>query len=89
LYCDRVLDAKIIKVSDTEIGGYRFSEAWASDQRLYFSIKTSHSFKDVLQSPVKKGLAGAQKIALHFINPKNEVVILKVGIFAGDIERAK
>jgi predicted alpha-1,2-mannosidase len=89
LHRDKVLDAKIIKVSDTEIVGYRFSEAWASDQRLYFAIKTSHSFKDVLQSPIKKGLSGAQKIALHFINPKNEAVILKVGISAVDIEGAK
>ena len=89
LHRDKVLEAKIIKISDTEIVGYRFSEAWASDQRLYFVIKTSHSFKDVLQSPTKKGMAGAQKIALNFINPKNEAVILKVGISAVDIEGAK
>jgi len=89
LHRDKVLDAKIIKISDTEIVGYRFSKAWASDQRLYFVIKTSHSFKDVLESPIKKGLAGAQKIALHFINPKNEAVTLKVGISAVDIEGAK
>ena len=45
LHRDKVLDAKITKISDKEIVGYRFSEAWASDQRLFFSIKTSHSFK--------------------------------------------
>ncbi len=48
---DKVLDAKIDKVSDTEIVGYRHSEAWAKDQRLFFVIKTSHPFNDVLQSP--------------------------------------
>jgi len=89
LHRDKVLDAKIIKVSDTEIVGYRFSEAWASDQRLYFAIKTSHSFIDVLQSPTKKGKAGAQKIALHFSNPKNEALIIKIGISAVDIDGAK
>ncbi|MDX6746304.1 GH92 family glycosyl hydrolase [Polaribacter sp. PL03] len=89
LHRDKVLKAKITKVSDTEIVGYRFSEAWASDQRLYFVIKTSHSFTDVLQSPPKKGMDGAQKIALNFINPNNEPVILKVGISAVDIEGAK
>jgi predicted alpha-1,2-mannosidase len=89
LHRDKVLDAKIIKVSDTEIVGYRFSEAWASDQRLYFAIKTSHSFKDVLQSPTKKGKAGAQKIALHFSNPKNEALTIKIGISAVDIDGAK
>jgi predicted alpha-1,2-mannosidase len=89
LHRDKVLDAKIIKVSDTEIVGYRFSEAWASDQRLYFAIKTSHSFIDVLQSPTKKGKAGAQKIALHFSNPKNEALTIKIGISAVDIDGAK
>jgi predicted alpha-1,2-mannosidase len=89
LHRDKVLDAKITKVSDTEIVGYRFSEAWASDQRLYFVIKTSHSFTDVLQSPIKKGMAGAQKIALHFTNPKNEAVAIKIGISAVDVEGAK
>jgi predicted alpha-1,2-mannosidase len=89
LHRDKVLDAKITKISDTEIVGYRFSEAWASDQRLFFSIKMSHPFTDVLQSPSKKGTAGAQKIALHFSNPKNEPVVIKIGISAVDIEGAK
>ena len=89
LHRDKVLDANIEKISDTELVGYRFSEAWATDQRLFFSIKTSHSFSDVLQSPPKKGMAGAQKIALNFINPNNEPVYIKIGISAVDIEGAK
>ena len=89
LHRDKVLAAKITKISDTEIVGYRFSEAWADDQRLFFSIKTSHPFTDVLQSPSKKGMAGAQKIALHFSNPNNETVFIKIGISAVDIEGAK
>ena len=89
LHRDKVLSAKINKVSDTEITGYRFSEAWATDQRLFFVIKTSHSFSDVLQSPPKKGMAGAQKMALNFINPNNEPIIIKIGISAVDIEGAK
>lgn len=89
LHRDKVLDAKINKISDTELSGYRFSEAWASDQRLFFSIKTSHPFNDILQSPPKKGMPGAQKIALTFINPKNEPVRIKIGISAVDIAGAK
>ena len=61
---DKVLDAKIDKISETEIVGYRFSDAWAKDQRLYFVIKTSHPFNDVLQSPPKTGEPGAQKSSL-------------------------
>lgn len=89
LHRDQVLDAKIEKISNTEIIGYRFSNAWAKDQRLYFVIKTSHAFNDMLQSPPKQSLPGAQKIALQFINPNNEPVYLKVGISAVDIDGAR
>ncbi|MFT6870962.1 MAG: putative alpha-1,2-mannosidase, partial [Polaribacter sp.] len=89
LHRDKVLDANVTKISDTELAGFRFSEAWATDQRLFFSIKTSHSFTDVLQSPPKNGMKGAQKIALNFINPNNEPVIIKIGISAVDIDGAK
>ncbi len=89
LHRDEVLDAKINTISATELSGYRFSKAWATDQRLFFSIKTSHPFNDMLQSPPKKGMLGGQKIALTFINPKNEPVIIKIGISAVDIAGAK
>ena len=89
IHRDKVLDAKIEKISDTEIVGYRFSDAWAKDQRLYFVIKTSHAFTDVLQSPPKQGMKGAQKIALNFINPNNEPVIVKIGISAVDVDGAR
>ncbi|EDP72479.1 putative alpha-1,2-mannosidase [Flavobacteriales bacterium ALC-1] len=86
---DKVLDAKIDKISDTEIVGYRHSEAWAKDQRLFYAIKTSHPFKDMLQSPPQTGMPGARRSSLKFINPNNEPIIIKVGISAVDIEGAK
>jgi len=86
---DKVLDAKIDPISNTEIQGHRFSEAWATDQRVFFNLKTSHPFNDMLQSPPKQGMAGAQKIALTFINPNNEPIYISVGISAVDIEGAK
>jgi predicted alpha-1,2-mannosidase len=86
---DKVIDAKIEKISENEIVGYRFSDAWAKDQRLYFIIKTSHAFSEVLQSPPEFGMPGAQKIALKFKNPNNDPVYLKVGISAVDVEGAR
>jgi len=86
---DKVLDAKIDKISDTEIVGYRFSEAWASDQRLFYVIKTSHPFTDILQSPPKQGMPGARRSALTFKNPNNEPIVIKIGISAVDIEGAR
>jgi predicted alpha-1,2-mannosidase len=86
---DKVLDAKIDKISHTEIVGYRHSEAWAKDQRLYFVIKTSHPFNDILQSPPAAGMPGARRTSLNFINPNNEPVFIKVGISAVDIDGAR
>ncbi|MBT8244955.1 MAG: glycoside hydrolase family 92 protein [Winogradskyella sp.] len=86
---DKVLDAKIEKVSNTEIVGYRHSEAWAKDQRLFYAIKTSHPFSDVMQSPEKTGLSGGRRSALKFNNPNNEPIYIKVGISAVDIEGAR
>ena len=89
IHRDKVLDAKIEIVSDTEIQGYRYSEAWATDQRLYFSIKTSHRFRDMLQSPPVQGMPGARKVALEFLNPNNEPIYISIGISAVDIEGAR
>ncbi|MFT7071255.1 MAG: putative alpha-1,2-mannosidase [Patiriisocius sp.] len=89
LHRDKVLDASIEIISNTEIQGYRFSEAWASDQRVYFHIKTSHPFNDRLQSPPVQGMAGGRKVALQFINPNNEPVYISVGISAVDEVGAK
>ncbi|BAO75157.1 GH92 family glycosyl hydrolase [Winogradskyella sp. PG-2] len=86
---DKVLGAKIDKISDTEIVGYRHSEAWAKDQRIFFAIKTSHPFNDVLQSPPKTGMPEARRSSLKFINPNNEPIIIKVGISAVDIDGAR
>ncbi|MBT8266532.1 MAG: GH92 family glycosyl hydrolase [Bacteroidia bacterium] len=89
IHRDKVLDAKIEKISDTEIQGYRFSDAWATDQRLFFYFKTSHPFTDMLQSPPKYGMPGGRKTALTFINPNNEPVYIKIGISAVDVAGAK
>ena len=89
LHRDQVLDAKINTISSTELSGYRFSKAWATDQRLFFSIKTSHPFRGMLQSPDKEGMPGEQKMALTFDNPNNEPVLIKIGISAVDIPGAK
>jgi predicted alpha-1,2-mannosidase len=86
---DKVLEAKIDKISNTEIVGYRFSEAWAKDQRLFFAIQTSHPFEDVLQPPKEDGTEDAMRTALTFINPNNDPINIKIGISAVDIVGAK
>ncbi|MCV6628493.1 MAG: GH92 family glycosyl hydrolase [Flavobacteriaceae bacterium] len=44
---DKVLDSKLVKMSDTELQGYRFSEAWATDQRLFFNMVFSKPIKSI------------------------------------------
>ena len=86
---DQVLDAKIEKVSNTELQGFRFSKAWATDQRLYFYLKTSHTFNDMLQSPPEIGVPGGRRVALTFDNPNNDPIYLKIGISAVDEDGAR
>ena len=76
---DKVLDATIEKISNTQLQGYRFSDAWAKDQRLYFYIKTSHAFSDSIQ-PSQDGSPKKRKTALTFVNPKNEPIMINIGI---------
>lgn len=79
---DKLLDGSIEKRSDTEISGHRFSEAWASDQRLYYYIKFSHPFTETLYSP--KSTSEVTKAAFQFNNPNNDPIIVSVGISAVD-----
>ncbi len=36
---DSIREAYLEKIDDSTIGGYRFSQGWASDQRVFFAIK--------------------------------------------------
>ncbi|MFC7357886.1 GH92 family glycosyl hydrolase [Jejudonia soesokkakensis] len=89
LHRDKVLDAKIEVVSNTELQGYRFSKAWASDQRVFFNLKTSHPFTHTFQTSSIESDDDGRKIALQFLNPKNEPVYISIGISAVDMEGAK
>lgn len=84
---DEVLSAFVESVSATEITGHRHSKAWATDQKLFFYIKTSHPIEGRLDHRVPKN---RERIAGYvFENPNNEPVTIKIGISAVDIEGAK
>ncbi len=50
---DRVLDSKMEKVDDYTIRGYRFSKAWANNQKLFYEIKFSKKIEGIIYEPVK------------------------------------
>lgn len=77
---DKVLSAHFEMISDTEIKGYRHSEAWAKNQKLFFYIKLS---KPVKNWQDKQEVA--RKIeAFEFNNPNNDPVYVSIGISAVD-----
>lgn len=38
---DRATEASVFRISDTMLGGYRYSRGWANDQRIYFVAEFS------------------------------------------------
>ena len=84
---DQVLSAGIQMISDHEISGHRHSKAWATHQKIFFYAKFSHPITGVLNHTVPKN---NDRLASYvFVNPKNEPIIVKIGISAVNIEGAK
>jgi len=81
---DKVLDHKIEQISPTVFQGYRHSEAWAKDQRLFFYMELSH--EAIAQYSAEEN---PLKAALSINNPNNDPVYIKIGISAVDTEGAK
>lgn len=91
---DVVLDSYVEMISPTEIIGYRFSAAWARDQRLYFVIQFSAPMTEFgliingENSHLKKEIGTDLKAIMRF-SPENSSLIVKVGISAVDIDGAR
>lgn len=76
---DQVLDSKLNINSDTTISGYRFSNAWATDQRLFFDMQFSKPFTKVTFLDDKK--EGKKVIAaFEFDETQGETIEVIVGI---------
>lgn len=93
---DDVTDSWINIVSNNEIEGYRGSNAWAVDHRLYFVIRFENDFNsstlalDDVESPRNKRIQGKNVKAVFSFNDKtNKPLILKVGISAVSTENAR
>ncbi|MDG2276007.1 MAG: GH92 family glycosyl hydrolase [Flavobacteriaceae bacterium] len=82
---DELNSFKISILNEKEISGFRYSKAWATDQRLFYHIEFSHPVKDALRdyevAPTKE--------SFEFVNPNNEPVFIKIGISAVDEQGAK
>jgi len=91
---DKVIDAQLKIISDTEIVGYRKSDAWARDQRVFFVMQFNKPIvKHLLSIDGNKSDANKMthkhlKAALDF-GASDEPLKVRVGISAVDIEGAK
>jgi predicted alpha-1,2-mannosidase len=52
---DELLDSYFEQVDLTTIRGYRFSKAWANDQRVYFEMQFSEPIEEILYEPKPGG----------------------------------
>lgn len=83
---DKLLDSDLMFLNDSTLVGKRISEAWATNQHFYFSIKFS---APPVERTFKKDKNGkATKLILNFGNESNQLLI-KVGISFVDINGAK
>lgn len=83
---DKLLDSDLMFLNDSTLVGKRISEAWATNQHFYFTIKLSEA---PVSRTFKKNKQGkATKLILDFGNT-SPFLFIKVGISFVDINGAK
>lgn len=93
---ERINYAKIEIINDSTIAGYRHTSGWANNQYLYFYAEFSKAFnswgvendgKRTDNLPVTEG--DSLKAWFNFNTSAKEIIYMKVGLSAVDIEGAK
>lgn len=92
---DMVTESYFHQVSETEIEGYRYSKAWAEDQKLHFSIKFNRVIQSTelevdgqMSAAVQEVNSRAIRSALTFA-PSDKPLMVQVGISFVDIAGAR
>ncbi len=84
---DEVLDSKLTIHNKQSVSGYRFSKAWATDQRLFFDLEFSRPYKKVTLLEDKKQ-GKKVKAAFEFEASETNILEIKVGISPVDEDGA-
>lgn len=85
---DEVLDSKVNVYSNTEIGGFRHSKAWATNQYLFYNIQFSKPFKNM--TFLNDNNEGKNvKAAFEFDTSEGNILEVKIGISAVDEDGAR
>ena len=91
---DKPVKTFIKKINETTLVGYRFSEGWAADQRVYFAMEFSEPISGLALYDDKTAVSGNEaeglkmKAVLDFTSLKNKQVLVKVGISPVSYENA-
>nr|MBC8435959.1 glycoside hydrolase family 92 protein [Bacteroidota bacterium] len=94
---DKVIESGLAVVSNDEIEGFRFSNAWAKEQRIFFVIKFSKPFSSYLIESAGEAIREGEKAsgedikALFRFSPFDEPerLSVKIGISGVSIEGAR
>ncbi|BDD00487.1 GH92 family glycosyl hydrolase [Persicobacter psychrovividus] len=91
---DKTTDASIELVDEQTLVGYRHSEGWAPDQRVYFYTRLSKPFKAVKFEDRTFKINGKEvnrKVIAHmeFETAANEVVMVKTALSSVSVDNAK
>ena len=78
---DKITSCKFKQESDKTITGFRMSEGWAKDQRVYFVAEFSE--------PVKLEENERDTIGIFSVASTNQPLLVKVGISAVSVENAR
>lgn len=86
---DEVIDSHLELVNDHTIRGYRFSKAWADDQRLWFYAEFSEPFESVPQEKTKSDSASGKVVKWAFKFKPGKPVTVKLALSPVSCENAK
>jgi predicted alpha-1,2-mannosidase len=93
---DQLLEGEIEMVNDHTISGYRYSKAWAQNQKIFYYIEFSRKIVSAPALDDGEKLKSFQKIngqqlcANFFFDVKtNDTLLIKVGISGTGVEGAK
>ena len=93
---DKVLESSIKIVGKNQVEGMRRSEAWASNQHIYFVLEFSRPFtssgiwiNDTLQNNIESAHGLNVKAFFRFSEANRENIIVKVGISSVSVEGAR
>lgn len=90
LHRDKLLEGKVRVINKNTIEGFRRSEAWASNQQLYFRIEFSKAMiHETYQINGSNETEKASRSAFTFNVKKGESISVKVSLSAVDYEGAK